>query len=991
MNITRTSYRINTIRPDGSQLSIGADYTDPTSYSLASIAETKEFQSVYSLQIGQTFVGKTIFITAGMVSVGNAYPSGSPASGYKFIVTGGAANATIYNAPYIGCSNNGANNEMFKVTVTFTGLGQIIVAQTVTIKVQQILAFDIQSYNACNFFDNQTRLLKSAPADVTNLLASASANSFYNNSQKVWANVVHFSESTDFFRDEIQVPFQAAWYEKNPLNAAPYFSAPTIALEVNGVVATGLSPIKNTKVYLGNSCPVSPDNLFAILIDTTDNDATKTFWDNYDYSAAEIITIAGASALSGYNSKFMSPSRLMTLVSGSTYEAFFEIDYSQLTAGRKYRVVWILYNLDPYYSISDSINTFISDEYTADFYEPFDGTGIEFVGSLSDYQREYLGNYLQVVPEERIKAKIKMTLYDLYSTTYTWEQYLLARFGQAVSALDKDIRSTLKQIDLLFYWEETIAGQVYRHVVDEQTIVRTGINNYLLPLNTEFNSIGTDVAIPDFQDVVEVTYTFRVRYEANILNIRSYIDGVLQPAPLATMDWRNQTIFIEWSLYFDYPLLLEEDTVTFTQKILVTEYENDKLLADRSLDFVDEDSEDIVICTGDDSCFTTELIGLTSFYRHIVNIDRPSHKVQNIEEEEVWTGVLPILASDKLTSVEESYFYDDEAIFCVDQDEILLNTEYKVAAIAKKFICDNAIIIGILPDFVSYGGAQHVTLSILVTGTVIIYWGDGTSDTITGTGSFTHQYTSQGISEIIICGDVEFISTFYVEDVENNIVTYIQIENAGTSLASMDLVRIYGADLMEYLLMPNIDTLKGLDINGGNLINGLLKKLDLRKIILIDTQFRVSKCYSLDEVLFNPSVLISAPAFGMQNNATLNQVMNFGTNIIPIISGSNEITINNGFFITYSITVATLDAMINNIYVNRLAFDNSANKQANFLSNMPTPTGTVTAPTGYIQANGITVGNDGTPANAKQQIYVLQNQNIDNTTTKKYNWTFTTN
>ncbi len=49
------------------------------------------------------------------------------------------------------------------------------------------------------------------------------------------------------------------------------------------------------------------------------------------------------------------------------------------------------------------------------------------------------------------------------------------------------------------------------------------------------------------------------------------------------------------------------------------------------------------------------------------------------------------------------------------------------------------------------------------------------------------------------------------------------------------------------------------------------------------------------------------------------------------------------------------------------------------------------APAGYVQADTGVIGNDGTPVSAKEQIYVLVNQNVDGSTTKKYKYLFTTN
>ena len=60
-------------------------------------------------------------------------------------------------------------------------------------------------------------------------------------------------------------------------------------------------------------------------------------------------------------------------------------------------------------------------------------------------------------------------------------------------------------------------------------------------------------------------------------------------------------------------------------------------------------------------------------------------------------------------------------------------------------------------------------------------------------------------------------------------------------------------------------------------------------------------------------------------------------------------------------------------------------------TNNATPGGIFQAPAGYVQAGIGINGNDGTPVSEKEQIYVLVNQNIDNSTTKKYKYLFTTN
>jgi hypothetical protein len=91
--------------------------------------------------------------------------------------------------------------------------------------------------------------------------------------------------------------------------------------------------------------------------------------------------------------------------------------------------------------------------------------------------------------------------------------------------------------------------------------------------------------------------------------------------------------------------------------------------------------------------------------------------------------------------------------------------------------------------------------------------------------------------------------------------------------------------------------------------------------------------------------------------------------------------------ITSVVTLATVEGNIGRIYSGRANFDASILKAFSFPTGL-TLTGTYQAPTGYIQADAVTVGNDGSPANANEELYVLENQNNDNTIVKKYNWNF---
>lgn len=86
---------------------------------------------------------------------------------------------------------------------------------------------------------------------------------------------------------------------------------------------------------------------------------------------------------------------------------------------------------------------------------------------------------------------------------------------------------------------------------------------------------------------------------------------------------------------------------------------------------------------------------------------------------------------------------------------------------------------------------------------------------------------------------------------------------------------------------------------------------------------------------------------------------------------------------------ANVDQTIENIFSSRLSFDNTVTKSLFMDGTNAAPSGIYQAPTGYVQAGSGVTGNDGSPTTAKEKLFVLANQNIDNSTEKKYKWTFT--
>jgi len=125
---------------------------------------------------------------------------------------------------------------------------------------------------------------------------------------------------------------------------------------------------------------------------------------------------------------------------------------------------------------------------------------------------------------------------------------------------------------------------------------------------------------------------------------------------------------------------------------------------------------------------------------------------------------------------------------------------------------------------------------------------------------------------------------------------------------------------------------------------------------------------NLENVNYNSPAV---PALFHFNGCNLDMTFPFGTNnFIP----TNILIQDNG------INLTNVDATINNLYTNRSKwsfFNVSVARSMNIGGTNATPTGIYQAPTGFILGS-----NDGTPASAKEQVYVLVNN---------YAWTITMN
>lgn len=213
---------------------------------------------------------------------------------------------------------------------------------------------------------------------------------------------------------------------------------------------------------------------------------------------------------------------------------------------------------------------------------------------------------------------------------------------------------------------------------------------------------------------------------------------------------------------------------------------------------------------------------------------------------------------------------------------------------------------------------------------------------------------------------------------------------------SMGSARISQNDNLISIGLPNAPTINGINIylnpllnsinisklgnlGGGNLFiyqNATLPALDLSSIntpvgylSLRDNPNLINLTLPTGYDLFRRWETMNTP---------LNMTLPFGTSILANINNIDNNSQNQ----------TNINANINNVYQNRNNYTVSVAKQFSAGGNNAAPGGIYQAPSGYIQATTGITGNDGTPASAKEQIFVLMNQNNDGETTKKYNWNF---
>lgn len=523
---------------------------------------------------------------------------------------------------------------------------------------------------------NHNKLLRSSKYDTVDIPVTPYSTSVYASSNQRLSYYLFIEDVTDPMNTKgyllEKFKYEAGWYGYEEQIGAPFFTNPVFSIYRNALPVTGLSAVYPTQVRFRVTAPnafSSVTEAYLWMINVTNNNNSINFKDNYKASFAKIITDAGAGVI---NNMLIKPETGPTNDTGNEYFVDCFIDPSQLIYGESYRFIGIAYMKD---GDTYEVNSFISQGFRVDSLPQFNGDGFEMIGTLKDYNKEFLGNELICVVEERIKSILQIN--------FPADQYkndILARLGLVIN---NDIRTYLPTIVMEIY-EEVVSGpNTTKHIFDRKIFTQTSPTTYTSNTGATL-TFGTDEATFD--------YEFRVRFESGISNLESQLNGVVLPSPTSNQNWAGRTIKIEWKLIFYYNDYVSpfEESVRFIQKIKPKNYETGAKLI---IEDVRKETH-VLFCNTDDMCFEAKITpgageGTPEQYKLMTTIEPSTGSINNIEENEEWTGTeLAQLDSPKFLTQEESFSetVPAKAKFCLDPNELLLNLNYKVCAIAKRVI-----------------------------------------------------------------------------------------------------------------------------------------------------------------------------------------------------------------------------------------------------------------------------------------------------------------
>jgi hypothetical protein len=475
------------------------------------------------------------------------------------------------------------------------------------------------------------------------------------------------STPLEFARYEMKYTgFKAGFYNRSAWSAAPWFTNCNFVLKRGGNPVTDFvgNTETNVEAFVTSSTPTEHLTKMTVwCIRTNYFDGLQDNFANYDF---DLQKIEAASVASG---KIQAPMTDPVNTSGNTWKVTFNV--SALDVNYKYRLIGVAYSDNATYKVT----SFISQEISVTQGVNYTGDGFDVIGRLDDYNREFRGNDLECVIEERMRSKIK-----LYFPFNKWKNDIFNRLGLVAP---NDIRRYLNRVKVEIYNEEvTMIYPLVRNTYDLKVSNRFGANQY---------STQAGMTLLFGNTWAEFQYEWRNRFEANTLCVQTLNGNVPVVPPMATQYWGGKTLKIRWTLNFFYDNYSApfDDEVIIEQQIRVKDY------GEMSVKFINETEGDFAdvtnVCNDEMACYAGILQNPSLPDRYLIaNIVPAGGAVNNMEESENWEGnQLPQLFTDKIPILYDAYqpLYSETAgRFCIDTSKLSVNSQYQISAIAKKFV-----------------------------------------------------------------------------------------------------------------------------------------------------------------------------------------------------------------------------------------------------------------------------------------------------------------
>lgn len=562
---------------------------------------------------------------------------------WEFVIPSTAGVGDIVNGtlscPQQSVKNIGATMEILLVGAS-TGF---------SINLDFYVGMETYGYDTCKVLSNHTRFLKNATINPAELNNDDYGDVYHNDGISISNGIYYFAvEAIDQFGNSI-VPYKeildgtvyvkGKWYSKNYNNATPDITAPDWKLydSTGLVLVDNLSLVSNTIVKItanfNAQTPLAAGNSVYVIKTNSYNDFT-TFINNYKAEESNVPNFYNAQIISGID---------WTLASGTTYRLQFTIDHNELEAGGLYRIIVIAYGTGGVF------NSFISSEYTVT--EIPTCTEITLTKEFVD-----LGGAVSQYAETSVQDRLIGRMVVGSTNTNTW-------LADLASKLSLTPVITPTQVKVEIYTEETLSpsSSVLKQVYETETATFKGWvwNPMLGYFYADFggqNQGAKGAGFIDMKDMFystdgttltewnECQYLFRLRYEDNITNVATFIDGVQQPIATSSQNWAGR--ILRFKMYVTMQISFTAAGVPYTYydvhvgslKLSVRDFENNQmspLLFNTAVKDIAGNAIDN-ICVLDQIKVSAEKDGSLPNGSLIALIDQQTYSIKNIKEHEAW-------------------------------------------------------------------------------------------------------------------------------------------------------------------------------------------------------------------------------------------------------------------------------------------------------------------------------------------------------------------